>query len=125
MIKILIHIIPGGEEFIYDFDENTSIADLNNELQKRYKMEKHTFYYVMNDHIINDDMLLEEDGVMNDDCIKAIRNDYVKINIEIEDSYGIVETIKTYVPISYFNLIKVDENKEVRVCNDSIFLCFM
>lgn len=116
MIYLFIHSIPTCEDISYVFDEGKSFGDLKNDLEEKLKIEKDKYYFEMNDHVMNDDMILKDNGVINNSFINAVDNNYIKIKLNIkygEDSY---REIQNYILISDFKVLETDENKEIKVC---------
>lgn len=124
MIGLNIHVFPGDEKLTCYFDENKSFADLKNELIERQIIKKGKYYIEMNDSIMNDHIILRNKGVVNNSNINVVRNDYVKIKLEVIDESGIANIKQCYMPISDFEVIKADENNEVKVCYNANFLSF-
>lgn len=120
MIKINIHFYPGDERLIYNFDNNNTFEDLKNKLNEQCILTKGTYYFEVDDEIMDDHMILKDKGVINNSCICAVDNNCIKIKLELDDYWGNLETIQCYVLMSDFKMIAADENKEVVVCNDNI-----
>lgn len=116
MVEIIIYVFPGGEKFNIKFDSNKSFEDLRNYLFKRQIIMNKEYYFEKNGLIMNDNMILKDKGVKNHSYICAVDNNYIKICVEVNDIYNGLRTMKTYVHISDFKVIKANENKEVTVC---------
>lgn len=124
MAKVNILLIPSNEFFYYDFDNNKSFGELKNELEEKYILRKGKYYFEMEDHILNDDIILKDVGIRDYCEINAIRNDYIKIKVKVKDIFGRKQTIKMYVLISEFKVIKANEIKEIKVCNENFLFIF-
>lgn len=124
MVLINIHVFPDDETFYYSFDEKKSFKDLKNDLKERQKVEEVEYYIEMNDNIMDDNMILKDNGVKDYSDIFVMRNDYIRINMEIKDIDGKISTVLHYISMSDFNIIKANENKEVKVCGKIILTNF-
>lgn len=125
MVKIYIHFFPGDETFSYNFDYNKSFGELKNELNEQFILKKGTYYFEMNDHIMDDDLIFEDDETDNEYHINAIRNDCIKIKVEFKGENGEIKIVKCFMPISDLKIIKANENKEVNVCHKDLLLSFI
>lgn len=125
MIFIIIHVFPDDKEFDCYFDNSKNFGDLKNDLIERQIIMEGTYYFEMNDHIINDDMVLKDNGIINNSHLNIIRNDCIKIGVEMKDNNGKLETIQLYILISDFKVIKIDKNKVIKVCNNILILYFI
>lgn len=121
MIEIIINVFPGNERFVCYFDENKSFKDLKNDLMERHMIKKDKYHIEINDNIMNDDLIIKDSGVINNSYIYIIRNDSIKVNMEIMYLYDETEIIKLYMLKSDFKIIKANEYKEVTVCNNIFF----
>lgn len=115
MINIKIHFIPNNINLPCSIDENKSFGDLKNELIKRYKEKMRMFYFVMNNNVMNEDMILEDNGVVDGALINYVRNDYIIIDIRIKDSQGNTKPLLQYMLPSCFKVVKADKNKKINV----------
>lgn len=118
MIDIYIHIFPDNEIFCYSFDEYKSFKVLKNKLREEQKIKKGEYYMEMNEHIVNDDITLKENGIVNHSVINIIRNDFIIIKVERKNYKGENQVMHMYMPVLDFKVIKADENKIVKVCNN-------
>lgn len=125
MIGINIHIFPDDETFSFKFDENKTFGDLKNDLVKKEKIKKGEYYIQMNDHVLNDEMVLKYHGVMNNCNLNIVKNEYVKINLMIKDFWNDIQTVENYMLVSDFKVIKPDKNKEINVCINNIYPYFV
>lgn len=69
---------------------------------------------------MNDDMILEDNGVTDYCTTDFIRNIYIKIKAEFIDGWRSIKYIQGYVDISDLKIIKPDEHKEVKPCNNNL-----
>lgn len=122
MVNLQIHVIPYQDKFDYDFDENKTVLDLKNELIKTEKMKKDNYYVENEGNIMNDDMILKDNGVKNYSWIDIVRIDYIKVKIETEGNAGHIDVSDAFMHESDFKVIKLDENKVIKVCFDIIFV---
>lgn len=70
---------PNGESFYWRFNNNKTFKDLKNDLDKKQKMKKETYYFEKNGHVINESNTLRREGITNDSCLSAIRIDCLNI----------------------------------------------
>lgn len=115
MVIININIFPYDKSFTYDFCENKSFEDLKKDLIKRQIIEKEAYYIEINDDIINDDMIIKEKGIRDYMEINIVKNDYLKIILELKQSKEEIQTMHSFVLASDFKVIRADENKIVKV----------
>lgn len=125
IIQFFIHFIPNNEVLYWTFENNKNFGDLKNELQEKHKIIKEFYHFEMGDTIIDDDLIFRDLGVKNNSCLYLVRNDYIKIKIEKTEFRNKIVTFKKYVPFSNFKIIKSDENKIIKVCNNKILLFFL
>lgn len=116
MINIKICVFPGDNCYSLNFDENKTFEDLKNDLQEKQIIKKGVCYIEMNDNIMDDDMILKNNGVKKNSYINVVRNESIKIKLKIKDLVNKVQVIKKYMLISDLKVIKVNENNEVKVC---------
>lgn len=76
----------------------------------------------MNDCVMNDDMIIKNNGVKRGSCINIIKTNYIKIKIEIEDEKGKTKINQYYKLSSDFKVIEANENKIVKVWGKKILL---
>lgn len=125
MRRIEIHVIPGDEVISCHFDVSKSFGDLKDELNKKYILSKATYFFKMNNLIMDDNMILKDNGVADYSFLYAVRNDCINVILKLKDSIGCIRTVQKYMLLSDFKVIKADENKEVKVCNNNLILCFI
>lgn len=115
VVNVTIQFIPNNLNLPCTINENKSFCDLSVELYKKYHINKEKWNFIMNDQIMNDDIILKDNGVKNNTCIKALRNDYAKFNVEVEDSEGKIQRIERDIFLLDYKIIKANENKEIKV----------
>lgn len=123
MNQLEIHVFPDEEIFIHVFDINKSFGDLKNELLEGKIINVNNYYFEVDDRIMLDSMILKDSGIRNYYRINVIRNDYLKIKVEIKKMKDETKIAKTYFPVNQLKVIKVNNNKVITVCN--VNLCFI
>lgn len=121
MVIIKINVFPSHESFSCSFNNKKTFGDLKNFLEMTHGMMKKTYYLSVNNHIVNDDMVLKDSGIKNGSVVNAIRNDYIKISVKVKDDKDNVQVIQKCILISYLKVITADENKITKVCNIIFF----
>lgn len=124
-IKVYIRVIPINEMFACCFDDMKSFGELKEDLVKRKFIKKRNYYFEMDDHIMDDELILKNNGIINGSYINVIRNDCIKIELEVNDRFDKVEILKCYILVSDFKVIKTNENKKVKVCVNNFNLCIL
>lgn len=74
----------------------------------------------MKECIIDDDMILNDDGVKYFNYMNVVDNNYVKTKMKY--SVGISKSLECSLNVSRFKVIKPDENKTIDVCDNNNFL---
>lgn len=124
-IHTYIHIFPDYKMFIEYFDKRDSFGDLKNEIMGDNNEKKKKYYLEMNVNIMDDGMILKDNGVEEQSIINVVRNDCIKINVEVRDDKDNIQTVHTYVFMSDLKIINVDKNKVIKVCLNNFILYFM
>lgn len=124
-VQFIIHCVWNNETLLWTFDNNKTFEELKEDLQKDYKLKKETYYFKINNQIINDNEILKEKGVENGSCVDIVSNNCIKIDIDTESWKDNNEKMQRYFLLSEFNGIKADENGEVKVCFKKYFGCFV
>lgn len=73
----------------------------------------------MGDNMLGEDSAVDEDSDMDND------DNNVELITERRNEKDEFAVIHKYMLISYFKVIKADENKIVDVCNNCFLLCFI
>lgn len=115
MIMIKFHVYPDYKEFRCSFDVNKTFRDLKDYLNEKYKMEKGSYYFEVDNHVMDDNIILKNNGVGNYSCINVIRNDCINIIIEENVDENNTRTVQKYLFRSDFKVITPDKKKEVKV----------
>lgn len=68
---------------------------------------------------MNDDMILKDNGVINNSEINVIRNACIEVKLEVKKWMHQTEIIQRIIFATDFKIIKSNENKEVDVCNNN------
>lgn len=66
--------------------------------------------------IFNDNMILKECRVEKNNIVYIVDDDYVLINIELEDSEYANNVLTIFLHVSVYKTISLYEIKEVKVC---------
>lgn len=123
--KIKIRVFPESLKFYYDFDNNKSFGDLKNELIEKRIIKEGTYYIEMNDDIVNDDLIVKDYVLDNNYYLNIINIDYNIIKIKINRMFDSFSTLRFYVHSSDFKVIKANENREIKVCDNNLILYFI
>lgn len=118
MINIKIQIIPGTVIYSCNFDNNKSFGELKEKLKEGHELDKENYNFIVNGHIINDNVILKDMRITKDCNLSALRSDYINIiinNIKEENSKVLKQIINFHSPSSVFKVLKPNENKEVNV----------
>lgn len=121
VIRFIIRSFPTFESLYWIFDSNKSFAELKNDLEKKLKIKKDTYYFEISNNIIKENMILKDAGISNDSYVNIINNDCIKVKIEVKNSEEIIQIIEKNAFRSDFKVIKADENRIVKVCK--LFFC--
>lgn len=116
MKVIKIHVFPGKEKFSCCFDVNKTFGDLKNDLIERQILKKEVYYIELNEQVMNDDMIFKDKDVEFFRNLNILRNDYIRIKLDINILLSKIDTISYYMPMSDFKVIKADKDKVVKVC---------
>lgn len=115
-IKIIIHFLPGNSSYSCNYDINKSFRELKNYLKEKQIIDDDMYYFEMNDHVLIDDMILGDSGIISDSNLNAFKNDYIKVKLKFKDTKGNIQTVQNIILKSDFKIITSDENKIVNVC---------
>lgn len=119
IVKLKICCLPDFEEFSCTYDSNKSFEELRKDLIKYQIIKNDNFYFKVNDHVVNDDVILKDNKEISESDINIIDMNYIKIKVKLTEEKNKMRTISKYVLKSKFKVIKPDENKEVKVCDNS------
>lgn len=116
MVKLKFNVFPDEESFNYSFDINETFKKLKKELVENKKIKDEEYYIEINDNIMDNNSIIKDYAVDDGSVISIVRNNYVKIKVEVKNNEGKIETLFSYVPALDFKIIKLDENNLIKVC---------
>lgn len=121
MININIHVFPDDETFSYSFDENKRFKDLKNELIENNKIYGGEYYIEKYNHIIDEEMILKDNGMTDNSNLDIINSECIKIEPHVVSNGNRFELIQNYMLISDLKAVNENEKKPVNVCHDYLF----